>query len=219
MTLYELIIFDMDGTLYKFDSSGRDDAIFESGFYKEIERRGIDFIMKKLSVSISEAQKIREDIFRNYNGDVSIGLEKEYSLARGGYFGFVWNVDPSKYINVDKGLRELMRSIPYRRALLTTAPEVWARNVLRQLNIEYQFDGLWFGDGDVRKPDRRAYLQVTDSLGVMPEKTVIVEDEPKYLKPAKELGMTTVLVGSETAPWIDYYIPNIYEIQKIIRGR
>src|SRR3989338_8825058 len=179
MTLYELIIFDMDGTLYKFDSSGRDDAIFESGFYKEIERRGIDFIMKKLSVSISEAQKIREDIFRNYNGDVSIGLEKEYSLARGGYFGFVWNVDPSKYINVDKGLRELMRSIPY----------------------------------------RRAYLQVTDSLGVMPEKTVIVEDEPKYLKPAKELGMTTVLVGSETAPWIDYYIPNIYEIQKIIRGR
>src|SRR3989344_4020546 len=186
MTLYELIIFDMDGTLYKFDSSGRDDAIFESGFYKEIER---------------------------------IGLEKEYSLARGGYFGFVWNVDPSKYINVDKGLRELMRSIPYRRALLTTAPEVWARNVLRQLNIEYQFDGLWFGDGDVRKPDRRAYLQVTDSLGVMPEKTVIVKDEPKYLKPAKELGMTTVLVGSETAPWIDYYIPNIYEIQKIIRGR
>ncbi len=219
MSVYELIIFDMDGTLYTFDSSGKDDAIFNTGFYREIEQRGIEFIMRRLSIPTEKAREIRETIFRDYNGDMSIGLETEYGIGRSDYFGFVWNVDPSRYITVDEELRELMRSIQCKKALLTTAPQVWANKVLQRLSIDDQFDGLWFGDGDIRKPDRRAYSQVTDSLNVKPERTLIVEDEPKYLKPAKELGMTTLLIGSETAPWINCYIPDIYEIQKIIGGR
>jgi putative hydrolase of the HAD superfamily len=218
MGLYELIIFDMDGTLYRFESSGTDDAISMTKFYREIEENGIEFISKRLSVNKEKAEKIRQEIFRKYQGDISIGLEKKYGLGRNEYFSNVWSVDASKYIEPNKRLRDLLRSISSKKALLTTAPQAWAERALKQLTIDDLFDGLWFGDGDIRKPNRKAYLQVTNSLNTQPEKTVIVEDEPKYLKPAKGLGMTTILVGSEVRPWVDYCIPNIYEVQKIIGG-
>ena len=219
MKKYELVIFDMDGTLYRFEGSGTDGAIYKTKFYREIKQKGVNFIAERLSISRKDAERVKEDIYNKYNGEISIGLEKEYNVDRKEYFAKTWNVDTSRYINPDRELRILLNKILCKKALLTSAPQVWAERALNQLNIDDLFDGLWFGDGDIRKTDKKAYLQVTDSFDIKPERTLIVDDEPKHLNPAKEIGITTVLVGSEIKPYIDYYIKDIYGIQNLIGGK
>lgn len=49
----------------------------------------------------------------------------------------------------------------------------------------------------VRKPDPRIYLMMCDRLGVDPAACVYLDDLGINLKPARELGMTTIKVVSE----------------------
>jgi len=46
----------------------------------------------------------------------------------------------------------------------------------------------------LRKPDPRIYLLACDALGVLPENAVYLDDLGINLKPARELGMTTIKV-------------------------
>lgn len=213
----KLIIFDMDGVMYKFEGCGTDNAILLTPFYREIEQNGVAFIAEKLSVPEATAEKIRETIFQKYVGSVSIGLENEYGLNKAEYFNNAWNIDATKYLNPDKKLRDFMGKLPCKKAVLTSAPQVWAKRALEQLNVYDLFDGLWFGDDAIRKPLREAYSRILEVFDIKPEETIMVEDEPRYLKPAKEVGMITVLIGAKKEPWIDYNIEDIYEIQKLAR--
>ena len=214
----ELIIFDMDGTLYKLSSKG-DGAMFKTKFYTEVEKKGIDFISTRLGLSKTQAARIRQDIFKEYNGDVSIGLEEDFRLDRTEYFNEVWDINPAPYISKNKELPSLIERIVGKKAVLTAAPRVWAKNVLNYLEIGDLFNGMWFGEGDIRKPDPEAYLQITNAFNVNPRNTVMIEDEPTYLKPAKELGMTTILIGTNSCSWEDYLIEDIFGLEKIIRRK
>ena len=46
----------------------------------------------------------------------------------------------------------------------------------------------------VRKPDPRIYLMMCDLLGVAPEACVYLDDLGINLKPARDMGMTTIKV-------------------------
>ena len=49
----------------------------------------------------------------------------------------------------------------------------------------------------VRKPDPKIYQMMCEALGVTPDKCVFLDDLGINLKPARELGMTTIKVLSE----------------------
>ena len=49
----------------------------------------------------------------------------------------------------------------------------------------------------VRKPDPRIYAMMCDALGVKPEACIYLDDLGINLKPAREMGMTTIKVTSE----------------------
>src|SRR5262249_14431827 len=46
----------------------------------------------------------------------------------------------------------------------------------------------------LRKPDRRIYQMMIDALGVDPKRCVYLDDLGVNLKPAREMGMTTIKV-------------------------
>jgi putative hydrolase of the HAD superfamily len=48
----------------------------------------------------------------------------------------------------------------------------------------------------LRKPDPRIYAMMTDALKVDPNKCVYLDDLGVNLKPAREMGMTTIKVVS-----------------------
>ncbi|MYA40924.1 MAG: HAD-IA family hydrolase [Gemmatimonadetes bacterium] len=49
--------------------------------------------------------------------------------------------------------------------------------------------------GDIPQPDPRIYRMACDALGVVPENAVYLDDLGINLKPARELGMTTIKVA------------------------
>jgi putative hydrolase of the HAD superfamily len=49
----------------------------------------------------------------------------------------------------------------------------------------------------VRKPDPRIYQMMCDALNVKPQACVYLDDLGINLKPAREMGMTTIKVTSE----------------------
>jgi epoxide hydrolase-like predicted phosphatase len=75
------------------------------------------------------------------------------------------------------------------------------REQLREL-----FDG-WVISGEVgiRKPEARIYRMAAESIALAPEQCVFVDDLPFNLKPARELGMATVLhkTADETLPQLE----------------
>jgi putative hydrolase of the HAD superfamily len=60
----------------------------------------------------------------------------------------------------------------------------------------------------VPKPAPEVFTKITQLHDIFPEKTAFFEDAERNLKPAAELGMTTVLVGvtadAQVADFVDY---------------
>jgi putative hydrolase of the HAD superfamily len=93
--------------------------------------------------------------------------------------------------------------------------------VLAILGIRHHFDRIV----DVRdmqfesKPQPSAYRRICALLDVRPEECVLVEDNIQNLKPAKAIGMATVLVHPDH-PTVDgsadYVIAQVEEIANVM---
>jgi len=187
-------IFDMDGTLYDFDSSD----FKSSKFYNDAKGKIYEFFMRRFALSFEESKEMFEELNKSYNGEVSIGIEKEYKIDRYGYFKETFGrMRPEDYIRKNPEVKKLFEDIGGKAAILTAAPRVWAKKVLRYLDIyELMKDSLFTGESDTRKPDIRAFQEIVDFFGVPPEQIYSIGDqEHSDILPAKNLGMKTIIVG------------------------
>ncbi|MCW1309767.1 MAG: HAD-IA family hydrolase [Candidatus Nanoarchaeia archaeon] len=201
----QLFIFDLDGTLYSF----KEGSFEQSDFAKEIRDRSVDFIASKLGTTKQEAERIREYINSRYGGEISIGVEKEFDIPRDEYFNYVWDIDARKYLSKDEKLVDLLRRIPGKKVILTTAPKIWAERALKALGVDGLFDDIFTGEPDVRKPNPEAFRQILEKYRCKPKDAVMIGDSPKEdIIPARKLGIETILIR-ETG---------IYALEKLIRG-
>jgi pyrimidine 5'-nucleotidase len=101
--------------------------------------------------------------------------------------------------------------LPQKKWIFTNADSNHALRVLNLLGLSGCFQGII----DVRalgfscKPQMDAYNRALTLAGaVTPAKCVLLDDSPRNLYPARQLGITTVLVGStDPDPAADYYLP------------
>jgi Predicted hydrolase (HAD superfamily) len=70
--------------------------------------------------------------------------------------------------------------------------------------------------GYVSKPAPIAYTRALAILGVAAPACIMVEDSPRNLAPARDLGMITVLVGDESHAIADYHIHDIIEVADVV---
>ncbi len=212
---YGLIIFDVDGTFYRFGERIESGGRIILPIREEVVRRGIGFISRRLGVSEEEAARINQDNIALY-GSVGAGLERKFGVNIQEYFFAAWNVDPSKYMGPDPELRGLISGLHQKKAVLTSSPSVWAGNVLGFFEIGDLFNGYWFGDHGPKKPNRGAYTQILDALDIPARQALVVDDEIGNLRPAKELGITTVLVGDDRDPCVDYRVGSVHEVPSLL---
>lgn len=207
-------IFDMDGTLYNLDCEN----FLNSPIYRDLKKNNLRLLMD-YGIPEPDCAIRYQEIFKNYDGELSLGFEKEFGLDRYEYFATAWNLDAGDYMKKNPDLLELFSKLQGRISVLTSAPRVWAESVLKHLGIyEYVKDSLFTGEGDLRKPNPEIFRYVVDKMDFIPEETYSIGDqEYSDILPAKEAGLKTIIIGkSEQA---DFEADSITEVIEIITNQ
>ena len=93
-----------------------------------------------------------------------------------------------------------------RRAGIRTAmlSNSWGEDRYDRAQLEQLFDA-WVISGEVgvRKPDPAIYAIAAERIGLPPQECVFVDDLPGNLKPARALGMATVVHRGDAAQTLD----------------
>ncbi len=161
------IIFDMDGTLYKF----KGDSFKSSGLYDVVIANTLLYISSKLEKSEIEAREVLELVFRKYWNSISIGLEKEFKIDRNDYFDFAWNIEAKNYVQFDPRLGEYLSRLKndFELVLISDAPKIWVRIVLEHIGVKEVFkDNIYSGEGDTRKEFGNAFEAICKKGGLSP---------------------------------------------------
>lgn len=190
----KLIIFDLDGTLYPLPGG----SYSKSPLRRRVLANAREYIALKLSKSKAESRCVLNTIQKQYGEQISIGLGKEYGLDRYDYFNTVWDISARGIVKKNQGLKKmlLLLSKTYNLAVVSDAPKVWIKNVLKTLSVQDIFrDNVFSGEGNRRKGVGNAFGAVIKARGVSPADCIVVGDQEETdIIPAKRIGTRTIFV-------------------------
>ena len=120
-------------------------------------------------------------------------------------------------------LNEIKRS-GYPMGLVSNAQKVFTPNEIRTLGLGQYFKHMVFSSRyGITKPDRRLFTIACAMLDVLPDNAVYIGDNPyNDVIGAKEIGMTSILVGRALKSVIpgyepDYYASNLWDAWEWIK--
>lgn len=202
-------IFDLDNTLYPP----------ASGLFDAIDRRINRYLQVFLGLEAEEAVRVRRDYFLRY-GITLVGLMREGKADPEHYLDYVHRVPVEKYLKPNRRLQAVLDSIPSTKVVFTNGSRRHSQAVMKALDVSGFFEEVFdiASVGYIPKPDPRSYRTVLERLGAEGNETVLVEDLPRNLPPAKELGMTTVLVGDGDDAAADFVVPSIEKLPAVLGG-
>jgi FMN phosphatase YigB (HAD superfamily) len=213
----KMIIFDLDGTLYSFKGG----SFKQSGVYKKVLLNTEKYIADKLQKNKIEARSILKEILTEYGEKISIGLEEKFKIDRYDYFNTAWDIEAKRYIKHDPRLRRILVKLKkdFDLIVISDAPIIWIKRVLRELKSENLFKKIFSGEGNIRKEFGNAFEEIVKVLKIEPQFCIVFGDQEETdIIPAKKVGMRTVLVNKKTKSSIaDYTIKSIQEIEKAIK--
>jgi putative hydrolase of the HAD superfamily len=201
MEMLKYILFDLDETLYPATS----------GLMPAIGERMRLYLEQRYNLTPEVAHELQKRYWLQY-GTTLRGLIVEREIDPKEYLDFVHDVEVSQFIQPDTRLRQVLASIPYAKVIVTNADAPHAERVLTQLGIADQFARIFdivFMEFEC-KPARGAYERVLRALDVRGDECVLIEDSPRNLPSARELGIRTVLL---LPPGVD---PNVQPTRRFI---
>jgi putative hydrolase of the HAD superfamily len=128
-------------------------------------------------------------------------LQHEYHIDVEDYLRVIHDIRLETFLKRDPELDALLEHLDLQRAIFTNSPAEHAARVLRTLGVARHFPLIF----DIRffefqpKPKLTAYTRALDALGVAAGETLLIEDTPQNLPPARELGMRTILIDEQGA--------------------
>lgn len=180
-----VVLFDLDNTLYSR----------HNGVHAELEQHMDTYVARSLKLDTTAAHTIRKRLYERY-GTTLRGMMEEYHIDAEEYLAFVHNIALERYLRPDAELDQLIGALQAQRVIFTNSPSEHAQRVLTALGLRHHFPQIF----DLRffefrsKPDPFGYRRALDLLGVEGHTVALVEDSPRNLAPARELGMRTILV-------------------------
>ncbi|HYK90759.1 MAG TPA: pyrimidine 5'-nucleotidase [Acidobacteriota bacterium] len=208
--MIRFVLFDLDNTLYPQSS----------GLWEAIGDRINLYMMERLGMHPTEVSRKRDDFLRAFGTTLS-ALRHYYGIDPDEFLSFVHDLPLANYIGYDPGLDRMLARTSLGKVIFTNADAPHARRVLARLGIIRHFEriidihALEF----INKPDRRAYLKALEYISARPEECVFVEDSLINIRPARCMGMVTVLVrDSNAADGADHHIRDIMELEPILES-
>lgn len=186
----QVIIFDMDGTLYQLD--GENNGFKGSTLESTVNKRMIDFISQKEDISTEQAIEIFRQAISNPVG-ASQFLSERYQITRTDYFNTVWNIDPENIVKNYQNSVQTISNMPkgIKLILLTSSPKIWADQVLNFLGIKDRFETIYTGEGFKTKEE---IFQNISQLYQSENITSVGDQEKTDIQPAADLGFKTLLI-------------------------
>lgn len=191
-------IFDLDDTLYPA----------ETQFMRLIQDRINAYMVRTVGLPAVEALAVQKGYLRDYGTSLA-GLMAHYQIDPTDFLAEVHDV-PLDLLSPDPGLRAGLERLQGPRIVFTNGSAGHAKRVLDQLALTDLFDGVFaLEDADlIPKPDPRTFARMSERFGVNPTSAAFFEDTARNLKTAKDIGMTTVLVGARAmeaeGDWFDH---------------
>lgn len=206
------ILFDLDNTLYPKSL----------GIFDMVVERIRHYMEKRMGFEKTLALELRQQYVRQY-GSTLRGLMIHQNIDPEEYLDYVHDVRVEVKLTANPLLGELLQSIPLEKAIFTSAHRPHAIKVLRCLGVAQYFHRIFdiTSTHYVPKPNPEPYRVVLDVLGIYGHECMMIEDTLANLRPAKDLGMTTVLVGQSTDGadgFVDYLIRDILELGGLLMG-
>jgi putative hydrolase of the HAD superfamily len=211
------ILFDLDNTIYPATS----------GVMQQIDRRIGEFVMQRLGMSDTDSRALRQTYYTAY-GTTLRGLQQHFNgIDTDDYLHFVHDVSIEELLRFDAQLDAHLARLDVPKVIFTNSPREHAERVLRAMGIAQHFERIY----DLRyfnfvgKPDPACYTHIVEQLGVAGDEALLLEDTPHNLAPARQLGMTTMLITDATfeCPEADYIVPDVFSAleiaEKLIKPR
>ena len=195
-------IFDLDNTLY----SGR------FGFFDQVSDRMTVYIAEFLGLGQDQARALQKQYFIEH-GTTLNGLMKFHDCDPEEFLAFVHDIDWSP-IPENPELARALADLPGRNLIFTNGDQPHAQRAMERLGIAGCFEAVFdiVASGYIPKPDPVVYQALIRHHDIDPGRAIYFEDIARNLKPAKDLGMTTVLVGDEgdaAGDHIDHHTPDL----------
>lgn len=186
----ETWIFDLDNTLYPASCN----------LFDQVDKHIGEFIAGFLGIDPAEAYRIQKQYFRDYGTSLR-GLMIHHDVDPQAFLDFVHAIDVTR-VPPSPELDRALARLPGRKIVFTNGSAKHAENVMNRLGVSRHFEAVF----DIAaaeyfpKPESFIYDILVRRHWIEPRRAVMVEDLPKNLLPAHEMGMTTVLVRSD-AEW------------------
>jgi pyrimidine 5'-nucleotidase len=184
---FSTLFFDLDDTLYPSTN----------GLWQAIKARMSLYMLEKLHLPEAEIPELRQKYYQRY-GTTLRGLQRHHQVEAADFLAYVHDLPLERYLIPDPEVRALLSSLHQNKWIFTNADENHARRVLGRLELADCFQGII----DLRaldylcKPEEEAYRVAMRIAGESdPRRCVLLDDSPRNLRPAREIGFTTVLIG------------------------
>jgi len=185
--------FDLDNTLH--DASH---AIFAT-----IDRRMTDYVVQHLELEEPDANQLRLTYWRRY-GATMLGLTRHHAVDPHHFLRETHDFDIAGLVRAERGLARLFARLPGRKVLLTNAPDLYARAVVRELALHRHLGARYAIErmrvhGTFRPKPSQAMLRhilARERLAGRANagRAVLVEDNLANLRAARSVGFRTVLL-------------------------
>jgi len=183
-------IFDLDNTLYSGNAK-----VFE-----QVSNKMTKYVSNKLNVGLREAKKIQTNYFHKYNTTLN-GLIKNHKIDANDFLDFVHDIDID-FLKKDLKLNKELEKLDGKKIIFTNGSKKHALNVTQKIGIDHHFlDFFDIIDANfIPKPAIEPYKKIVEKHKIDPKLCAFVEDIARNLKPAYEMGMTTVWIENDE-PW------------------
>jgi putative hydrolase of the HAD superfamily len=205
----DVLIFDLDNTLYPA----------EKRLFNLIDVRINRYMTEIVGIPAPKVDALRRDYWRLY-GVTLQGLIRHHAVDPEDYLLYVHDIDVPSRLSPDTALREVLESLPQRKAVFTNGSTCHADRVLAALGIDDMFEKVY----DIRiaayqpKPYPEPYHAVLNELGTTAQRCIMIEDSRDNLHTAKKLGMGTILVGDGHTPdFVDVHLENARQVHAGLR--
>ncbi len=203
------VLFDLDETVYAKDN----------GLMTMVSQRISDYMHTRLGMDSKTVEELRAKYYKEY-GTTGRGLHLHHSLDWEDYLSFVHDVPVEEMLKPNSRLDQMLAALDEQKIIFTNATADHALRVLRALGVERHFERIIdiCELEHIAKPDVRAYHKVLRLLNAQPQECILVEDHVRNLRPGKELGMTTVLIGNQRfAEGADFVLEDIVELGELMQ--